>query len=179
MSRFSEDLSKFRAVVFDIDGVLSRQTVALTEEGQLVRTTNVQDGYAMRLAGRAGIILGIITGGHGDEIRNRYEPIGIRYIYERCNRKAEKLMEFCLTAQVEPSEVIYCGDDLIDLPAMRLAGYGVAPRDAAMDVLMEADHICAVDGGCGVAREVLEEMLRARGEWGVVTDLPPFGEKVR
>ena len=83
-------------------------------------------------------------------------------------------MELCLTAQIEPSEVIYCGDDLIDIPAMRLAGYSVAPSDAAEDVLMVADHVCAVAGGQGVAREVLEEMLRARGEWGIVTDLPTF-----
>lgn len=175
MSRFSQDLSHFRAVVFDIDGVLSGQTVAMNSRGQLLRTTNVHDGYAMRLAIRSGIILGIITGGWGEEIRRRFEPIGVQYIYEQCNRKAEKLMEFCLTAEVEPADVIYCGDDLVDLPAMRLAGYSVAPRDAAPDVLAEADHICAVDGGHGVAREVLEELLRARGEWDIVTDLPPFG----
>ncbi len=141
MSRFSQDLSGYKAVVFDIDGVLSGRTVAMNDRGELIRTTNVHDGYAMRLAARAGIVLGIITGGHGDEIRNRFEPIGVKYIYERCHRKAEKLMELCQTAQIEPSEVIYCGDDLIDIP---------------------------------VAREVLEEMLRARGEWGIVTDLPTF-----
>lgn len=174
MSKFSEDLSHYKAVVFDVDGVLSRQTVAVSEAGQLIRTTNVHDGYAMRLACHRGIILGIITGGHGSEIRNRYEPIGIRYIYEQSNRKAERLMEFCLTASVEPSEVIYCGDDLVDLPAMRLAGYAVAPRDAAEEVLAEADHICAVRGGDGVAREVLEEMLRTRGEWDIVSEMPNF-----
>ena len=75
------DLKKIKAIVFDVDGVLSMQTVAMDVEGQPLRTVNIKDGYAIQLAQKLGLKIAIITGGHSVSIRKRYEYLGVEDVY--------------------------------------------------------------------------------------------------
>ncbi len=173
MSKVAKDLSGIRAVLFDVDGVLSHQTIAIDPQGEPIRTTNVRDGYAIANAKKQGLTLGIITGGRGERTKHRYASLGIEYIYMWANIKLPYLHEFCEETGIALEEIVYCGDDIPDIPVMEVVGVAVAPADAAPEVKAIADYICSAEGGDGVAREILEEVLKAKGLW--MTDDKSFG----
>ena len=88
------DLTKIKALCFDVDGVLSAETIPMGEDGNPVRTANIKDGYAMQLAVKMGLRLAIMTGARVESIRHRYEALGIRDIYIGCGRKLPVYEEF-------------------------------------------------------------------------------------
>lgn len=138
-----------------------------------MRTTNVRDGYAIANAVKRGMTLGIITGGRGERTRKRYSALGIRYIYMWANIKLPCLQDFCRETGIAPEEIVYCGDDIPDIPVMQAVGVAVAPADAAPEVKKLADYVCTARGGDGVAREVLEQIMKAQGLW--LKDEEAFG----
>lgn len=72
------DLSKIRAIIFDVDGVLSSETILLSADGEPLRTVNIKDGYAIQLAVKQGLKMAIITGGNTPAVRKRYEGLGMQ-----------------------------------------------------------------------------------------------------
>lgn len=167
MSTINYDLTEIRAVVFDVDGVLSPATVPLGPDGVPQRMANLRDGQAMVLAVKAGLILGIISGGYQEAVRRRFEMIGVQEIRLGSVDKLPLLNEIMERYGLTARQVAYVGDDVPDVAPMRAAGLAVAPADATPDAYMAAGHITRAAGGCGVARELLEEILRAQGLWPV------------
>lgn len=173
MSKVSIDLSDFSAILFDVDGVLSLPTISTDLDGNPLRTVNVRDGYAIMQASKSGLVLGIITGGGSPLIPKRYNQLGLQHIYMRSRQKMNDLNDFCQKTGITPERIIYCGDDIPDLPVMKAVGFAVAPNDAATEILAIADYISPVSGGQGVARDIIEEVLRAKGKW--LSDESAFG----
>lgn len=167
MSKTSQDLSHIEAVIFDVDGVLSHQTIELDDNGTPLRTANVRDGYAINQAARHGLALGIISGGASDIVPKRFAPLGVQFIRMQVKNKYECLQEFIQTTGIPVERIIYCGDDIPDMEVMRTVGFAVAPKDAATEVRAIADYISPVNGGDGVARDILEEVLKSKygAEW--------------
>ena len=93
MAFFKEELKKIRAFVFDVDGVLSRQEVSLSPEGELIRTSCAKDGYALMYSGKKGYILAIISGGGSPGLEERFKKLGIKDIYLRIENKVKALEE--------------------------------------------------------------------------------------
>ena len=160
------DLKKIKAIVFDVDGVLSMQTVAMDAEGQPLRTVNIKDGYAIQLAQKLGLKIAIITGGHSDSIRKRYEYLGVEDVYMKAAVKTETYAELKKKYSLSDDEIMYMGDDIPDYQLMRLCGCPCCPKDACSDI---SDK----NGGCGCARDVIEQVLRAQGKW--LDDAKAFG----
>ncbi len=173
MSRINYDLKKIRGVAFDVDGVLSPATIPTSADGEPLRMVNIKDGYALQLAVKRGLKLAIITGGGSEGVRVRYAGLGIDDIYLRASRKVPLLREWMERHGLSADEVAYVGDDIPDLQAMKLVGLKVTPRDGAHEVKEIADYISPVEGGYGVARDLLEQVLRARGDW--MSDEKAFG----
>lgn len=165
MSRVSIALSNFKAVIFDVDGVLSKLTVAMGADGNPSRTVNIRDGYAIRQASLSGLTLGIITGGYSSVLPERYGSLGIEHIYMRSARKTEQLDDFIQKTGIQEKDIIYVGDDIPDIPVMERCGLAVAPADAAPEVKAIAGYISPINGGMGVARDILEQLLKAQGHW--------------
>lgn len=165
MSTINYDLKKIRAFVFDVDGVLSRDVVSLHPNGDPMRTVNIKDGYAMQLAVKLGYQVAIITGGYTDSVRLRYERLGVQHIYMRSAVKIHDYRDFLEKTGLCPEEVLYAGDDIPDFEVMRLAGLPVAPADAAPEIKRVAKYISHKNGGDGVARDVIEQTLKAQGCW--------------
>lgn len=88
------DLKKIKAIVFDVDGVLSRQTITLASTGEPLRTVNIKDGYAIQLAQKVGVRIVILTGGTTEAIRKRYEGLGVQDIYMGCAVKSTPMLLF-------------------------------------------------------------------------------------
>ncbi len=173
MSKINYDLCRIKAVAFDIDGVLSPNTVPMSPDGEPMRMVNVKDGYAMQLAAKSGILMAIISGARGDSLRTRFEKLGLCDIYLNCSHKLPVLQKWMEANRLSPEEVAFVGDDIPDLPALKAVGLAVAPRDAAAEVKQIATFITGANGGYGVARELLEELLKIKGHW--LDDVKAFG----
>lgn len=165
MSKINYDLTKLRAFVFDVDGVLSPNVVAIDANGAPARMANVKDGYAMQLAVKRGYKIAIITGADTEIVRRRYELLGISDIYLKASHKIVVFEEWLAENGLQPEQVAYAGDDLPDVECMRHAGLAVAPADASVDALEAADYVTACNGGYGVARDLIEQTMRAQDKW--------------
>lgn len=173
MSKIDYNLNLIKGIAFDIDGVLSPSTVPMTSNGDPLRMVNVKDGYAMQLAVKCGIKIAIISGGRGESLEQRYRGLGIKDVYLGCDKKLPVLKEWMEREGLRPEEVAFVGDDIPDIPPMHAVGLPVAPRDGAREVKDIARFITAANGGYGVARELLEELLILNGHW--LDDANAFG----
>lgn len=165
MSRIAYDLTQIRAFLFDIDGVLSRTTTLLGEDGNPIRTVNVRDGYALQYAVKRGYVVGIITGGYMPPMEVRMAHLGVTEYYQQSRNKMRDLQKIIEKYRLAPDEILYVGDDIPDMEVMRYVGLAVAPADASVEALNVAGYISPVKSGEGVARDVIEQTLRAKGEW--------------
>lgn len=165
MSKINYDLSKIRGIAFDVDGVLSPDVVPVDTDGNPRRMANVKDGYAMVQALRAGLKLVIISGADTEPVRRRFELIGFKDIYLGHLEKLPVLKNWMAENGLAPDQVAYCGDDVPDILPMRHVGLPVAPANADPDVRAIARYIARADGGYGVARELIEEVMKAQGTW--------------
>ncbi len=165
MAFFKEELTKVKAFVFDVDGVISAATQVLTPEGETVRTSNLKDGFALVYAVRIGYPVCVITGGKTIEVFKRCEKIGIKDIYAGSLRKLPCLYDFLEKYNLKAEEVLYMGDDLPDYPAMKVVGIPVCPNDAAPEIKAISHYISDKNGGEGCVRDVLEQVMRAQGKW--------------
>ena len=159
------DLQQVKAVIFDVDGVLSAETIPLSAEGEPLRTVNIKDGYAIQLAVKMGLRVVILTGATTDAVRLRYERLGVEDIYMGCAVKIKTYDEFLAKYGLTDREVIYMGDDVPDLEILRRVGCPVCPQDACPDVKEVCLYVSPWRGGMGCGRDVLEQTLRAQGKW--------------
>jgi len=159
------DLSKIRAIFFDVDGVLSTQTITLSSSGEPLRSANIKDGYAIQLAVKHGIQLAIMTGGHNENVRWRYEYLGVKDIYINCSMKIRTWEEFLKKYRLQEDEIIYVGDDIPDYEVMKRAGCPCCPKDACAEIKEISTYISDCKGGQGVARDILEQVMKAQGKW--------------
>ena len=159
------DLTKIKALVFDVDGVLSLNTVTMDAEGQPMRTLNIKDGYSIQLAAKMGLQLGIITGGKGEQVRKRYEGLHVQHIYLASSVKIHDLHDLMQKTGVYADEVLYMGDDIPDFEVMQEVGLPVCPADAAPEIKAISKYVSPMNGGQGAARDVIEQVLKAQGKW--------------
>ena len=159
------DLKKVRAVIFDVDGVLSAGTISMDAEGQPQRTMNIKDGYAIQFAVKHGLEIAIITGGKGESIRKRYESLGVKDIFMSCGVKIKTYEDYIAKKGLKDEEVIYVGDDIPDYEIMLRVGCACCPKDACEDIKRISRYVSPKKGGKGCARDILEQILRAKGLW--------------
>ncbi len=167
------DLKKIRAIVFDIDGVLSKSTIPMDSAGQPQRTVNIKDGYAIQLAVKRGLRIAIISGGRTEAVRHRYEGLGVQDIHLGASIKIEVYDHLLEKYQLSDEQVIYMGDDIPDYEVMQRCGCPCCPLDAAPEIKQISRYISHMEGGCGCARDVIEQVLRAQNQW--MDDKTAFG----
>jgi 3-deoxy-D-manno-octulosonate 8-phosphate phosphatase (KDO 8-P phosphatase) len=165
MTNINYDLTKIKAFLFDVDGVLSPDCIPLNEKGDPVRMANVKDGYALQLAVKQGFIIGIITGAYTENIRYRFERLGVQYIYLSSWTKINQYEDFLAKTGLKDEEIMYAGDDIPDYDVMKRVGLPVAPASAAPEIKEIAKYISHKNGGEGIAREIIEQTMKAQAKW--------------
>lgn len=158
-------LNQIKAVILDVDGVLTDGSLILLPDGNMTRTMNTRDGYAMQLAVKKGIPIAVITGGRDESVRERLRYLGITDVYLNSHNKLEDYDDFLHKYQLSPEEIIYMGDDIPDLEVMQLVGLPCCPKNAAPEVRNIALYISQIDGGKGCVRDILEQLLKVQGKW--------------
>ncbi len=160
------DLTKIKAMAFDVDGVLSTNNVyLLSEQGQPARTANIKDGYAMQLAVKRGLNLAIITGGRSEAVRTRYVGLGLQNVFMGVSVKIYCFNRWLDESGLQPDEVLYMGDDIPDYEVMQACGLPCCPADAAEEIKSISAYVSPRCGGLGCVRDVIEQVLRAQGKW--------------
>jgi len=165
MINFKEELQNVKAFVFDIDGVLSTQTIALSVWGMPLRTVNLRDGYAIQLAVKKGYRLGVITGSNSKEYVKRLKTLGVTDIYLNSRTKKESMKELVGKWGIDYRHVLYMGDDIPDFEVMKMVGLPVCPADADSEIKQISLYISDKRGGEGCARDVIEQTLRLHNNW--------------
>jgi len=150
-------------LVLDADGVLTDSRITYTDEGREIKSFNVKDGHGIKLLMRAGVGVAIITGRLSPALEHRARDLGIEHLIQGAKDKKEALLQFAAAVQVEPGEMAYMGDDVVDLPAMSLCALSFAPSDAVAMVRDRADVVTSLAGGCGAVREAVEILLERMG----------------
>jgi 3-deoxy-D-manno-octulosonate 8-phosphate phosphatase (KDO 8-P phosphatase) len=165
MSFFKEDLRGIKAFVFDVDGVMSPNQVMLHASGDLMRSVNTRDGFAIKTAIQAGFRVGIITGARSESLIGRFRELGTEDVFLGSTKKIEDLHTFVSKYRLELSQVLYMGDDVPDLEAMKAVGMPTCPNDATNEVQAVSRYISNYPGGYGCVRDVIEQVLRTQGLW--------------
>jgi 3-deoxy-D-manno-octulosonate 8-phosphate phosphatase (KDO 8-P phosphatase) len=161
-------LEKFKHIttfVFDVDGVLTDGTVLVLPNGLMARSMNIKDGYALQLAVKKGYNVLVISGGTSAEVEERLAKLGVIHTWMQVSDKAATLQEFMNTKGIGKTEVLYMGDDIPDLSVMQLAGLPCCPQDAVQEVKEISTYISHIAGGKGCARDVIEKVMKLRGNW--------------
>jgi 3-deoxy-D-manno-octulosonate 8-phosphate phosphatase (KDO 8-P phosphatase) len=165
MSTIQFDLTRIKGILFDVDGVLSPDTIPLHPTGEPMRVINTKDGYAMQLAVKQGIVLGIITGGDTSSVRQRFENLGFQHVYLKARYKMNEFRDFLQKTGLSPEEICYVGDDIPDYEVMQAVGLPACPADAAPEIKAISKYISHKNGGQGVGRDIIEQTLKAQGKW--------------
>ncbi|WP_291870397.1 HAD-IIIA family hydrolase [Maribacter sp.] len=162
---YKEYLANITTFVFDVDGVFTDGNVLVDAEGELLRTMNVKDGYALKTAIQKGYNVCIITGGTNAGVKVRLQGLGVTDIYMGAHLKIKPLKEYLETNNIAPENVLYMGDDLPDIPPMQAVGLPTCPQDAVKEVKAVAKYISHKNGGNTCVRDVIEQVLKVRGDW--------------
>ena len=167
------DLTKIKAIVFDVDGVLSAETILLSEHGEPLRTINIKDGYAIQLAVKMGLQIAILTGGKTEAVRLRCENLGVQEVLMGCSVKIKAYEALLERLKIGDEQVLYVGDDIPDYEVMCRCGCPCCPADAAPDIKNISLYVSSKAGGHGCGRDIIEQVLRAQGKW--LSDAKAFG----
>lgn len=161
------NFSKIKAFVFDVDGALTDGRLLGMPDGDFLRQYDAKDGMGMRMAVMSGYVVAIITGGSSMSIVKRFKASGLREedIYIHSRDKVEDLYKLCAAHGLTPEEILYLGDDIPDIPVLRLVGMPACPTDAVPEVREVCKFVSSRPGGKGAARDVIETVMKAQGKW--------------
>lgn len=162
---YKELLNDITTFIFDVDGVLTDSTVHITPNGEMLRTMNIRDGFAMKAAIESGYNVCIISGGNNEGVRIRLKNLGITDIHLAAPNKVETFKEYIELYHIKPEHVLYMGDDIPDFHVMKLVGLPTCPQDAAQEIKAISKYISHKNGGKGAVREIIEQVMKVQGKW--------------
>ena len=156
--------------IFDVDGVLATNLI-LVLQGDMARSMNTRDGYALQLAVKKGYRVVIISGGKSEPVKQRLIGLGITDVFLGIHNKREILLEYVQTHQLKWEEILYMGDDIPDYSPMQLVGMPCCPADAVNEVKSISKYISIFNGGHGCGRDVIEKVMKLNGHWDLDTSV--------
>jgi len=161
---------KVKLIAMDVDGVLTGGEILVYECGSKIKELkvwNVRDrmGFSLLRSAKADLKLAWITGRYCKHVADQAKELKIESFTQDCMDKGTAMKGIMKKFLLNHEQVLYIGDDLVDVPVLKMAGLGIAPSDAIPEALNEADYITSVPGGKGVFREVVELVLKAQGLW--------------
>ncbi|MDX8413990.1 MAG: HAD-IIIA family hydrolase [Mariprofundales bacterium] len=159
-------------LVLDVDGVLTDGRITIDNNGIESKHFNVRDGHGIKLLQRAGVKVAILTGRNSEVVNFRAAELGIDHIVQGCWDKAEGIHTLADQAAVTTKQCAMMGDDIVDLPAMRLCGMALAPSDAHIAVRRSVDWFSRHRGGRGAVRQACEGLILAHDQWQKVIEKP-------
>ncbi|GAK96991.1 3-deoxy-D-manno-octulosonate 8-phosphate phosphatase [Nonlabens tegetincola] len=165
MKNYKELLNDVTTFILDVDGVLTDGRLLISESGELLRTMNARDGYAIKTALNNGYKVCIITGGRNDGVKSRLMGLGVEDVFLNASDKMVQMREYVAKHNLTTEEILYMGDDMPDLPALEYAGVATCPQDAIQEVKSICNYISHRNGGDSCVRDVIEQVMKVQGKW--------------
>lgn len=162
---YKEIMNDITTFIFDVDGVLTDGSVFVSNEGEMLRTMNIRDGYALKAAIESGYHVCIISGGSNEGVRVRLRNLGITDIHLGTPDKVETFKKYTDVYSINPEQVLYMGDDIPDYHVMKLVGLPACPQDASPEIKAISNYISHIKGGKGAVRDVIEQVMKVQGKW--------------
>jgi len=156
---------KITTFIFDIDGVLTDGTVLVLENGLQARRMSIRDGYALQLAIKKGYRMLVISGASDSPVTDRLNKLGIKEVHMVVLNKKSFVEKYIAANNLGVDEVLYMGDDIPDQDVMSMIGLPVCPADAVEEIRVISKYISPSTGGNGCVRDVIEQVLKCRGDW--------------
>ena len=164
-TNYKENLIDIKAFIFDVDGVLTDGKLLISESGELLRSMNVKDGFAMKFAIDNGYKIGIISGGTNEAVRSRLENLGIEEIHLKSHNKIIHFENFVNKFGFKAKNILVMGDDIPDIPIIKAAGIGTCPQDAVPEVKSACQYVSKNNGGKGAVRDIIEQVMKIQNKW--------------
>jgi 3-deoxy-D-manno-octulosonate 8-phosphate phosphatase (KDO 8-P phosphatase) len=156
----------------DVDGVLTGGEIIVLNNKEEIKIWNVKDGMGYGELARVSpkIETAWITGRKSLQAQKRSKEMGIDYLIQGCMNKKSAIEKILKQNNLLMSECAYLGDDIVDIPLLKAAGISACPKDACRDVKKYVDYVSDFNGGEGVVREIIELIMKAKGEWKKALD---------
>lgn len=167
---YKEIMNQIDTFVFDIDGVLTDGSVHISPTGEMLRTMNIRDGFAMKAALESGYNVCIISGGSNEGVRIRLRNLGITDIYLGTPDKVATFEEYAEIYHINSENVLYMGDDIPDYHVMQIIGLPTCPQDASPEIKAISTYISHINGGKGAVRDVIEQVMKVQNKWNIYYD---------
>lgn len=164
MISYKERLPKITTFLFDVDGVLTTGEVFLMN-GEVIRSLNSKDGYAIQYAAKKGYRILVITGGNSQDVKDRLERLGVQKVVLRSFDKMAVYEQLQEEYGFTDEEALFMGDDIPDIPVMQRTGVSACPQDASVEVKAISHYQSPLNGGKACARDVIEQVMRVQGKW--------------
>jgi 3-deoxy-D-manno-octulosonate 8-phosphate phosphatase (KDO 8-P phosphatase) len=162
---FLQKLKHIKAILLDVDGVLTNGNILLTEAGEQLRQFNIKDGYAIQLAVKKGLKLAALSGARSKGVEFRLKGLGLADVFLGLDSKIQVYTNYLLQNNLSPEQVLFVGDDMPDLEVMKLAGLAVCPADAIEEIKAISHYISPKNGGEGCVRDIIEKVLKIQNLW--------------
>ncbi|NOX76332.1 MAG: 3-deoxy-manno-octulosonate-8-phosphatase KdsC [Gammaproteobacteria bacterium] len=155
--------AQIKLIIFDVDGVLTDGRLIFGDDGQEYKAFHSRDGHGMKMLQTSGVAVGIITGRSSKVVEHRMRNLGIEHVYQGQQEKLPAFQQLIAKLELQPEQVAYVGDDVVDLPIMLRVGLAVATADAHALVARHAHWQTPNKGGQGAARDICELIMEAQG----------------
>lgn len=161
-------LRKIKLIIFDVDGVLTDGKIVFCGNELEIKSFHVRDGHGIKLAIRSGLDVALVTGRTSDVVTRRASDLGIQKVFQGIWDKKPVMEQLIKECGLKNEEVAVVGDDVVDIPILRMAGLAATIPEAPAEVIKEAHYVTTLCGGSGAAREVLEMIMKAQDKWNQV-----------
>jgi 3-deoxy-D-manno-octulosonate 8-phosphate phosphatase (KDO 8-P phosphatase) len=161
-------IRKVKLLILDVDGVLTDGRIVIDDAGLESKQFDVRDGHGLKILMRFGIDVVLLTGRRSRVVEHRAADLGITEVHQGILNKAEAFAEILKRRDLSPEAAACVGDDVVDIPILRRAGFSVAVADAVPEARRIADYVTQQGGGRGAVREVCEVILKAQNRWADV-----------
>lgn len=151
--------NNIKMVLFDVDGVMTDGSIYINQDGEFFKSFNVKDGLAIELLRSYSILVGVISGKSSSALYARCQQLGFDEIITGCKNKLPALIDICSKYNIKPDQIAFLGDDVLDIPIFEKVGLSAAPIDAHSLAIDSADWISSLEGGKGMVRDFVDQLL--------------------
>lgn len=162
--KIKEIVKNIKLLVLDVDGVLTDGSLYYDKNGEHLKRFNVRDGQGIKLAQSYDIEIAIISARECEIVKNRFNELGVKHIYQHIYDKAKKIKELSEELKISLKNIAYIGDDILDVPPLEIVGLGISPKDAHPSARSKAKIITETNGGAGCVREIIDLILKEQGK---------------
>jgi 3-deoxy-D-manno-octulosonate 8-phosphate phosphatase (KDO 8-P phosphatase) len=168
--KIRQKAEKIKLVLLDVDGVLTDGRIIINDLGVETKLFNVRDGLGIVLLMSTGIQVGFVTGRSSAVVQHRATDLGVGIVYQGVENKLETYRLIQRNCSLHDEQIAYAGDDVVDLPVLRLAGFSITVKDASAELFSAVDYVTTAKGGWGAVREIAELILTAQNRWSELVE---------